>query len=150
MDLWSRRKFFFTTLTGSALASASRLLGTSLPEPASGVATPAVDSTAARPIIISSANGLNALQKGMDILKSGGDTLEAVVATVTIVEDDPNDDSVGYGGLPNEEGVVELDASVMHGPTHRCRKRRLCAEDQECVPARQNRNGANESRDDCR
>jgi N4-(beta-N-acetylglucosaminyl)-L-asparaginase len=55
----------------------------------------------------------------MEILKGGGDTLEAAVAAVTIVEDDPNDDSVGYGGLPNEEGVVELDASVMHGPTRR-------------------------------
>ncbi len=69
--------------------------------------------------MISSANGVHALQKGMDILKSGGDTLEAVVAAVTVVEDDPNDDSVGYGGLPNEEGGVELDASVMHGPTRR-------------------------------
>jgi N4-(beta-N-acetylglucosaminyl)-L-asparaginase len=55
----------------------------------------------------------------MDILKKGGDTLDAVVAAVTVVEDDPNDDSVGYGGLPNEQGEVELDASVMHGPTHR-------------------------------
>jgi N4-(beta-N-acetylglucosaminyl)-L-asparaginase len=72
-----------------------------------------------RPILISSANGVHALQKGMDILKSGGDTLDAAVAAVTVVEDDPNDDSVGYGGLPNEEGEVELDASVMHGPTHR-------------------------------
>jgi len=69
--------------------------------------------------MISSANGVNALPKGMDILKAGGDTLDAVVAAVTIVEDDPNDDSVGYGGLPNEEGEVELDASCMHGPTHR-------------------------------
>jgi N4-(beta-N-acetylglucosaminyl)-L-asparaginase len=120
MDLWSRRKFFFTTLTGSALASASRLLGGTLPEPALGAVSTAADSAATRPLIISSANGVNALQKGMDILKSGGDTLDAVVATVTVVEDDPNDDSVGYGGLPNEEGVVELDASVMHGPTHRC------------------------------
>jgi N4-(beta-N-acetylglucosaminyl)-L-asparaginase len=76
-------------------------------------------SPAKRPVIISSANGVHALGKGMDILKSGGDTLDAVVAAVTIVEDDPKDDSVGYGGLPNEEGVVELDASVMHGPTHR-------------------------------
>src|SRR5580693_8041954 len=72
-----------------------------------------------RPIIISSANGLHALDKGMDILKKGGDTLDAAVAVVTVVEDDPNDDSVVYGGLPNEEGEVELDASVMHGPTHR-------------------------------
>lgn len=55
----------------------------------------------------------------MEVLKSGGDTLDAVLAVVTKVEDDPNDDSVGYGGLPNEEGVVELDACVMHGPTHR-------------------------------
>jgi len=69
--------------------------------------------------MISSANGVLALQKGMDILKSGGDTLDAAVAAVTVVEDDPNDDSVGYGGLPNEEGEVELDASVMHGPTRR-------------------------------
>jgi N4-(beta-N-acetylglucosaminyl)-L-asparaginase len=62
---------------------------------------------------------LHALDKGMAILKSGGDTLDAVIAAVTVVEDDPNDTSVGYGGLPNEEGVVELDASCMHGPTMR-------------------------------
>jgi len=55
----------------------------------------------------------------MEILQKGGDTLDAVVAAVTVVEDDPNDTSVGYGGLPNEEGETELDASVMHGPTRR-------------------------------
>jgi N4-(beta-N-acetylglucosaminyl)-L-asparaginase len=53
------------------------------------------------------------------MLKAGKDTLDAAVAGVTIVELDPKDNSVGYGGLPNEEGVVELDASVMHGPTRR-------------------------------
>ena len=123
MDLWTRRKFFVTSLAGSALAGAGRLFGRSLP---SGevvkLATTGLDATPAngtRPLIISSANGLNALGKGMEILKSGGDTLDAAVAAVTIVEDDPNDDSVGYGGLPNEEGEVELDASVMHGPTRR-------------------------------
>ena len=72
------------------------------------------------PLIISSANGFEHLDGGMAILKSGGDTLDAALAVVTKVEDDPNDDSVGYGGLPNEDGVVELDASVMHGPTGRC------------------------------
>ena len=55
----------------------------------------------------------------MDILKSGGDTLDAVIAGVNINEEDPEDNSVGYGGLPNEDGVVELDSCVMHGPTRR-------------------------------
>jgi N4-(beta-N-acetylglucosaminyl)-L-asparaginase len=122
MELWSRRKFFFTSLAGSAMASAGKLFAA-----ATGNGTDAVPGapplapagSGKRPLIISSANGVNALGKGMDILKAGGDTLDAVVAAVTIVEDDPNDDSVGYGGLPNEEGEVELDASVMHGPTHR-------------------------------
>jgi len=123
MEGWTRRKFFATTLAGSALRGAERLFANSLPSngesPVVAELFAAPETGAKRPVIISSANGVNALGKGMDILKSGGDTLEAVVAAVTIVEDDPNDDSVGYGGLPNEEGVVELDASVMHGPTRR-------------------------------
>lgn len=72
-----------------------------------------------RPVVISSANGLAACAKAMETVKSGGDTLDAVIAGVNIVELDPNDTSVGYGGLPNEDGVVELDACVMHGPTKR-------------------------------
>ncbi len=121
MELWSRRKFFLTSLAGSALAGAGKLFGRA---PTNGtdalsLANLAAPAQGKRPLIISSANGLHALDKGMDILKKGGDTLDAVVAAVTVVEDDPNDDSVGYGGLPNEEGEVELDASVMHGPTHR-------------------------------
>jgi N4-(beta-N-acetylglucosaminyl)-L-asparaginase len=118
MELWTRRKFFLTSLAGSAAASVGKLFGKTLPGEASGLAgAPAAQGT--RPLIISSANGLHALDKGMDILKKGGDTLDAVVAAVTVVEDDPKDNSVGYGGLPNEEGEVELDASVMHGPTGR-------------------------------
>jgi N4-(beta-N-acetylglucosaminyl)-L-asparaginase len=122
MDQWTRRKFFVTTLAGGAIVGANQLLGESdavlQAAELETVDTPIPDG-AKRPIIISAANGVNALQKGMDILKNGGDTLDAAVAAVTVVEDDPNDDSVGYGGLPNEEGVVELDASVMHGPTRR-------------------------------
>ncbi len=74
---------------------------------------------APRTIVISSANGLRACARAMEILKAGGDTLDAVIAGVNIQEEDPEDTSVGYGGLPNEEGVVELDASVMHGPSRR-------------------------------
>ncbi len=51
------------------------------------------------------------------MLREGADTLDAVVAGVNLVEEDPDDMSVGFGGLPNEDGVVQLDASVMHGPT---------------------------------
>ncbi len=71
-------------------------------------------------VVISSANGVRACTKAMQMLKSVADTLDAVVAGVNIVEEDPDDNSVGYGGLPNEEGIVELDACVMHGPTRRC------------------------------
>src|SRR5947209_19490775 len=53
------------------------------------------------------------------MIVSGADVLDAVVAGVNIVELDPEDTSVGYGGLPNAEGVVQLDASVMHGPLKR-------------------------------
>jgi len=85
----------------------------------------------ARPVVISSANineqpdgsvfngGLECVSKAMQILKAGGDTLDAVVAGVNIVEDDPRDNSVGYAGLPNADGDVELDSSVMHGPSRR-------------------------------
>jgi N4-(beta-N-acetylglucosaminyl)-L-asparaginase len=63
--------------------------------------------------------GVNCCAKAMEIVKAGCDTLDAVVAGGNIVELDPRDSSVGYGGLPNEEGVVGLDCSCMHGPTPR-------------------------------
>src|ERR1700747_3491474 len=118
MSLWSRRRFFLTSLAGTAAAGTTQAFG-SLKTAADSFTLQAASTKGTRPIMISSANGVHARQKGMDILKSGGDTLDAAVAAVTVVEDDPNDDSVGYGGLPNEEGEVELDASVMHGPTPR-------------------------------
>jgi N4-(beta-N-acetylglucosaminyl)-L-asparaginase len=121
MENWSRRKFFLSTLTASLAASSRRLCGASAPvaEAAFPQAGTQAWSKAARPLIVCAANGLQHLDDGMEILRSGGDTLDAALAVVTKVEDDPNDDSVGYGGLPNEDGVVELDASVMHGPTRR-------------------------------
>ena len=70
-------------------------------------------------IIICAANGYNYLDRGYEKLRQGADTLDAALAVVSGPEDDPNDDSVGLGGLPNEEGVVELDSCLMHGPTRR-------------------------------
>jgi N4-(beta-N-acetylglucosaminyl)-L-asparaginase len=72
-----------------------------------------------RNVVIASGNGQRACARALEMLDRGGDTLDAVIAGVNINEEDPEDDSVGYGGLPNEEGVVELDACVMHGPTRR-------------------------------
>lgn len=126
MENWTRRRFFQTTLVGGIAARASKLFGASLPgrPDAAGtisqpVSAPPAPAAGIGPLIISSANGLHHLDDGMAVLKSGGDTLDAVLAVATKAEDDPNDDSVGYGGLPNEDGEVELDASVMHGPTRR-------------------------------
>lgn len=70
------------------------------------------------PLVISSGNGLPATEKAMEMIQQGSDVLDAVIAGVNIVENDPDDMSVGYGGLPNEHGIVELDACCMHGPTH--------------------------------
>jgi len=80
---------------------------------------PSRRNAVARAAAVSSANGLRAVNRAMELMLGGGDTLDAAVEGVKIQELDPEDDSVGYGGLPNEEGVVQLDASCMHGPTRR-------------------------------
>ena len=74
---------------------------------------------AGRPCVVSSANGIRGVKVAYDKIIAGTDTLDAILAGVNIQELDPNDQSVGLGGLPNEEGVVQLDASCMHGPTKR-------------------------------
>src|ERR1044071_4455033 len=79
----------------------------------------AAQSAEAKPLAIASGNGLRATTRAMELIQQGVDALDAVIAGVNILEDDPNENSVGLGGLPNEEGVVELDSSVMHGPTGR-------------------------------
>ena len=71
------------------------------------------------PVIISSGNGVDACNKAFEQIESGSHPLDAVVSGINIVENDPTDHSVGYGGLPNEDGVVELDSCVMDGPTHK-------------------------------
>ena len=98
---------------------ASLATGLNAQEKNKNLQTPEPSSSAKRPIIICSNNGRNYLDDAFLFLKNGGDTLDAALRVVKGPEDDPFDDSVGLGGLPNEEGVVELDACCMHGPTRR-------------------------------
>ncbi|MDT7780244.1 MAG: N4-(beta-N-acetylglucosaminyl)-L-asparaginase [Acidobacteriota bacterium] len=88
---------------------------------------PAVIIQGVKPAVVSSANG-NQFKNGGDetcvarafrLMMAGSDVLDACIAGVNLVELDPLDDSVGYGGLPNADGVVQLDSSCMHGPKKR-------------------------------
>lgn len=106
-DRLSRRAFLGVT-GGAAVASA-------LPS----VPPPRRRDAVARVAAVSSSNGLRAVTRAVELILGGTDTLDAAVEGVRIQELDPEDDSVGYGGLPNEDGVVQLDASCMHGPTRR-------------------------------
>ena len=74
---------------------------------------------ASRPTVIASANGIRGVARAYEMLGKGADPLDAAIAGVNIQELDPEDQSVGLGGLPNADGVVQLDASCMHGPTRR-------------------------------
>ncbi|WP_232296196.1 N(4)-(beta-N-acetylglucosaminyl)-L-asparaginase [Terriglobus sp. TAA 43] len=73
-----------------------------------------------KPVLITRETGDHSVEEAYQMLLQGEDTLTAALHVCSAREDDPADHSVGYGGLPNEAGVVELDASVMHGPTRRC------------------------------
>jgi N4-(beta-N-acetylglucosaminyl)-L-asparaginase len=88
---------------------------------------PAVRAAGIKPVVIASANGnrfrnggtQTAVEKAFATMTAGADVLDALIAGVNIVELDPEDTSVGYGGLPNADGVVQLDACCMHGPRKR-------------------------------
>ena len=105
----TRRDFLASTTAATAAAL--------LPRPAS--ASPSRIAGRARPTVIASANGLRGVRLAFDQIISGRDTLDAILSGVNIQELDPDDQSVGIGGLPNRDGVVQLDASCMHGPTRR-------------------------------
>lgn len=104
-DSVNRRHFLSVSAAASLGAS---VLGAAAPVPVGSK----------RPIVVASGNGLQTVEKAMERIKAGADPLDAAIEGVAIVEADPEDHTVGYGGIPNEEGVVELDAAVMHGPTH--------------------------------
>lgn len=114
MSTINRRHFLASTALAGVGSSAVR-------------AAPAVRSSRLRPVVIASGNGLTA-RNSSDIscvelafrkMIAGDDVLDALIAGVNIVELDPADSSVGFGGLPDADGVVTLDACCMHGPRRR-------------------------------
>jgi N4-(beta-N-acetylglucosaminyl)-L-asparaginase len=115
-DRLSRREFVVASTAGIAAAAAPALSR-----------APAVMKKSVRPTVISSANGhhyknggtMTCVEQAFSMMTNGSDVLDALVAGVNIVELDPEETSVGYGGLPNADGVVQLDASCMHGPRKR-------------------------------
>ena len=109
-------------------AGAAVAAGAALARPAAAAITvveraapPAAAAGAARalPAVVASDNGIRGVAKAYELLRQGADPLDAALAGVNIQELDPEDQSVGLGGLPNAEGVVQLDASCMHGPSKR-------------------------------
>lgn len=114
------------TLTGAALAHATSSSQGAFGTDASGVAG-LLHAEEIRddgddhrgPCVIASGNGPHAVKLAYDLLEEGTRPVEACVKGVKLVEDDPNDMSVGLGGLPNEDGVVELDSACMDGPLHK-------------------------------
>jgi N4-(beta-N-acetylglucosaminyl)-L-asparaginase len=107
----SRRDFLNSALAGSV---ALKALPSAL---AQQTAKENAKHAARLPIIVSAGNGYSYLDEAYSFLAGGGDTLDAALKVVQGPENDPNDESVGLGGHPNEEGVVELDACCMHGPS---------------------------------
>ncbi len=115
-----KRRDFIRSTAGAALAAtaASRVRAQ---------APNILPNKSVKPVVISSANGnkfknggdATCVQKAWAMMTQGGDVLDALIAGVNLVELDPLDDSVGYGGLPNADGVVQLDSCCMHGPKKR-------------------------------
>src|SRR3954452_12072640 len=116
-DKVTRREFVLTGTAGLAAAAA--------PRPSPGANLPTKRSV--KPVVIASANGnkfknggqVTAVEKAFSMMTHGSDVLDALIAGVNIVELDPEETSVGYGGLPNADGIVQLDSCCMHGPKRR-------------------------------
>jgi N4-(beta-N-acetylglucosaminyl)-L-asparaginase len=124
-DKISRREFVVTSTAGIAAAASAPALAQ--PLTAAGQAPAVMTTRSVKPAVISSANGnqyknggsKTCVETAFAMMMAGKDVLESLIAGVNIVELDPADTSVGYGGLPNAEGIVQLDSCCMHGPLKR-------------------------------
>jgi len=114
------RRDFMTTTAAASLAAAARPLA-STPGPT------VITQSAFKPLVISASNGhrfknggtKTCVEIAFEKITRGDDVLDALIAGVNVVELDPTEDSVGYGGLPNADGIVQLDSCCMHGPRKR-------------------------------
>ncbi|HEX5412710.1 MAG TPA: isoaspartyl peptidase/L-asparaginase [Terriglobia bacterium] len=105
MDNVNRRDFMKSIAAAGALA---------------GVPAQAADSNAEGPVFLATwKHGLPAVNRAAEVFHHGGSLLDAIEKGINIPEEDPEVTSVGYGGLPNAEGIVELDAGIMDGTRHR-------------------------------
>src|SRR5262249_20947717 len=116
----SRRDFVWQAAAGAVAAAA-------IPKTLFGQAPTMMTPKSAKPVVVASSNGnkfknggtQTCVEKAFSMITGGSDVLDALIAGVNIVELDPLDDSVGYGGLPNADGIVQLDSCCMHGPMKR-------------------------------
>ncbi len=120
----NRRKFVTTGVAAGVAAAA----GNALAAPAAKHGVPEMlTPQGVKPLVISDYSGfgyrnggtMNAVEKAFDMMVNGADVLDSLIAGVNIPENDPAETGIGYGGLPNERGVVQLDACCMHGPKKR-------------------------------
>ncbi|MGQ0736698.1 MAG: N(4)-(beta-N-acetylglucosaminyl)-L-asparaginase [Acidobacteriota bacterium] len=113
----TRRQFVQTSTAGFAAAATMPVFGEA----------PAIQTGAVKPVVVGSSNGnrfknggpVTGVQKAFEMMTKGSDVLDSLIAGVNLCELDPEDSGVGYGGLPNADGVVQLDSCCMHGPTRR-------------------------------
>ncbi len=119
MSQMNRRDFVLTSAAAVAAATTPRAFAAQGPT--------VLTRSTVKPVVIASANGnrfknggdVTGVEKAFKLMTGGSDVLDAVIAGVNLCELDPEDTSVGYGGLPNADGVVQLDSSCMHGPKKR-------------------------------
>ena len=123
-DAAMNRRDFVRAAAGAGLAAATPIPAGADTTP---IAAPAVRRSTVRPLVIADASGIEfknggpecAVERAFRLITEGKDVLDALIAGVNIPELDPEETGIGYGALPNADGVVQLDASCMHGPRRR-------------------------------
>ena len=119
-----RRDFVKTAAAGAAAGAVPGLAGAPSAHAARAAAAPAVHTRATRPVLVADVSSIryrnggpeSAIERAFRGITEGEDVLDACVAGVNIPEMDPDERGIGYGGLPNADGVVQLDSCLMHGP----------------------------------